>query len=132
MPQMVLQRNHVLYSTLGHSIAFEKGKPVGVPTSLVKQALSLGATLLEEEQKEDFLPQEAVRKSLDPQGDERETLVFDALRQLEERNDPLDFTAAGKPKFKVLTSKVGFRVDAEETADLWQKYKEMKASLAQG
>lgn len=132
MPQMVLNRNHVLNSTLGHCIAFKKGEPVGVPPALVKQALALGAELMQAEEKEDFLPEETVRTKLIPQGDERETLVFDVFRRLEERNDPLEFTAGGKPKFKVVSTEAGFRVDAQETADLWQKYAEYKAATNQG
>jgi hypothetical protein len=132
MPQMVLGRNHVLSSVFGHSIAFEKDKPVGVPTVLVKQALSIGATLVEAEEKEEFLPEEPVRTKLVPQGDERETLVFDVFRRMEERNDPLEYTAGGKPKFKVVSTEAGFRVDAQEVADLWQKYAEYKQATKQG
>lgn len=132
MPQMVLSRNYVLTSTFNHTIKFEKGKPVGVPPMLVKKALEIGAVMVNNDDIELVLPEEAKPVKGVPIGDERETAVFEAFRQLAEKNDPDDFTAGGKPKFKAVTHITGFRVDAGEVADLWQKYREMLEALRQG
>lgn len=132
MPQMVLKRNYVLRSTTGHSISFEKDVPVGVPPPLVPKAMEIGAELVEGTKKEEYLPDEKSPTKGAPQGDERETSVFEVFRQLSEQNDSANFTAAGKPKFKVVSQMVGFRVDAVEVSDLWNKYQEMLHILKQG
>ena len=40
---LVLNRNYVLTTTKGHSVAFEKGKPTHVPPAVYQDALALGA-----------------------------------------------------------------------------------------
>lgn len=130
MPQMILQRNYLLSSTTGHSIAFEKGVAVGVPPPMVSKALEIGAEFVAETQKEEYLPDEKSPTKGAPQGDARESAIFEAFRQLSERNDSADFTAGAKPKFKAVMQITGFRVDAPEVADMWGKFNEMKYALS--
>ena len=40
---LVLNRNYVLTTTKGHSVAFEKGKPTHVPPAIYQEALAIGA-----------------------------------------------------------------------------------------
>jgi hypothetical protein len=133
MPQMVLQRDFVLNTLLGHSIAFEKGVPVGVPPKVVPLALQIGAELVEAEEKEEFLP-ETKATAAAPNSDDREAALITAFRKFEDvaQTDPVKgadlFNASGKPKFKPLSAEVGFKVDAIEIAGLWAQYQEMKAA----
>ena len=129
MPQMVLNRNYYLTSTTGHSIAFEKGIPVGVPPPLVPKALEIGAELVDTP-KDAFVPEEPKRNMAIPSGDDRETAIFEAFRQIVERNDATDFTAGQKPRFKVVSQIAGFSVNAVESADMWARYNEMQKALA--
>ena len=41
--KFTLNRNYVLASTMGHTIAFEKGKATHVPPHLYKEARAIGA-----------------------------------------------------------------------------------------
>ena len=52
MPKMKLSRDFVLTTTLGHSIQFVKGQDTHVPQSVVAQALSIGAELITNSDKE--------------------------------------------------------------------------------
>jgi hypothetical protein len=129
MPQMVMKRNYVLRTTLGHTIAFKKGEEVSVPKVAVQKALEIGAEFVTAGDSTVSLPEEEPLKVVSPQGDARETAIFNAFHQLIAQNDSEDFTSGGKPKFKAVSAVAGFKVDAKEVGEQWDKYHEMLAAL---
>ena len=74
---LVLNRNYVLTTTKGHSVAFEKGKPTHVPPAIYQEALAIGAIPPDGEE-----PQvEDVVKTYNAPGDpaERAPLILAAI-----------------------------------------------------
>jgi hypothetical protein len=127
---MVLNRNHTLSTTQGHTIRFRKGEPVGVPKDVEKAAMAIGAEHVVVTDKEAALPQAEAPAAPIPEGDARETAVFNAIAVMEERNERSDFNAAGAPNVGPLSALTGFKVDKEERAKLWSAYREFKAAAA--
>lgn len=116
--KFVLNRSYVLASTLGHSIAFEKGVPQFVPPALYAEAVSIGAIPEEEiEQPE----RAAVNEPHEPHL--REAALFAVFEALVLANKSGDFTAGGTPRDKAMERALGWSVDAKETAEAWKKFK---------
>lgn len=130
MPKMVLQRNFRLSTNLGHSVGFVKGVPVNVPKEIVDEAMKIGAEFVTEADKESALPKEAEATFI-PEGDARETAIFNAFVMLEERNERGDFSASGAPNVGPIASITKFKVDAKERDKLWAEYQVRKAEAAQ-
>ena len=122
--KMILNRNHTMTSTYGHSVRFVKDQPVHVPPALYHEALAIGAlfadgeTLEVEVKNEDGAP-------TDPQA--RSEAIYKAVVALVERNDVDDFTAAGSPKVDAVTRAAGFKVVSKEIATAWQTHHDRKA-----
>lgn len=116
--KFVLNRSYVLASTLGHSIAFEKGVPQFVPPALYPEAISIGA-----------IPEEEIEQPeragvVEPQEPHlREAALFEAFEALVLANKSGDFTAGGTPRDKAMEHALGWSVDAKETAAAWKKFK---------
>lgn len=125
MTMLVLNRNYVLSTTMGHSIAFEKGKPTFVPAAAYAAAIAVGAQPADGSDP-DVLPEEVVRKyPTDPivrNGD-----ILTAIEQLVQTNERKDFTAAGMPAVKAVEKLVGYDVHAREVAAMWQQFHDKKA-----
>lgn len=126
LSKLVLNRDFVLTTTKGHSIAFKKGEPTYVAAHLYQDALAIGA------QPEDGSDLDVLGK--DEQGSkapsdqaERNTLIFAAIEEIVADNQRKDFTAAGTPTVKSVERVVGFDVDAREIADMWKEYHEKRA-----
>ena len=114
----VLNRKHVLASTLGHAIAFEKGVPQYVPPALYSEAVSIGAV------PEHELEQPTHTGVVEPQEPHlREAALFAAFETLVLANKSGDFTAGGAPRDKAMERVLGWPVDAKETGEIWKKFK---------
>lgn len=126
LPKLVLNRDYVLSTTKGHSIAFRKGEPVHVPASCYQDAIAIGAQP-EDGSDPNVLGEETSNKApIDPA--ERSPLVLAAIEQLVAKNERKDFTAAGSPSVKAVERELGFDVDAREVSAVWQEYHEKKAA----
>lgn len=129
MPEMIMNRNFTLDTNLGHRIRFVKGEKIGVPKDCEKLALSFGAEHVVSEDREAALPVEP-KEVVIPEGDDRETTIFNAFAVMEERNEREDFNAAGAPNIAPLSAIVGFKVDKGERVKLWNDYQARKAEAA--
>ena len=123
---LVLNRNYVLTTTKGHSVAFEKGKPTHVPPAIYQEALAIGAIPPDGEE-----PQvEDVVKTDNAPGDpaERAPLILAAIEKLVAENARDNFTAAGSPTVGAVSEAVGFKVQSKEIATVWQQYHDKVAA----
>jgi hypothetical protein len=126
LPKLVLNRDYVLTTTKGHSIAFKKGEPTHVPASCYQDAIAIGAQP-EDGSDPNVLEDQKVNKApSDPA--KRNPLILAAIEKIVAGNERKDFTAAGSPTVKAVEREVGFDVDAREVAAMWQEYHEKKAA----
>lgn len=125
-PKLVLNRNYVLATTKGHSIAFEKGVPTHVPPSVYAEAIAIGAT--PDDGSDPNVLLEDTKKSYPTDPLERKPLITAALEKIVADNERTDFTAAGSPTVAAITREVGFNVSAAEIATAWQAYHDAKAA----
>lgn len=125
LPKLVLNRNYVLSTMVGHSIAFEKGVPIDVPPTCYAAAIGIGAVTADGAEPNVLQDKEVDRTPIDPQ--ERSTLILVAVEELVARNDRNDFTAAGKPAVDAVNRELGFRATGKEIDTAWQRYHADKA-----
>ena len=119
---MVLNRDFILRSITGHSIAFKKGVPIHVPYVLIEKAQSIGALVADGEQ---FMPEDNKPKA-EPMGRERDNLIRQAVEDILERANPDHFTAGGVPTLAAVSKVVGFRPDRAEINRAHQKLRKAK------
>lgn len=119
MPMFVLNRDYVLRTTKGHSIAFKKGQPVYVPSIIERDAVMIGAECVDGDVK--MLDDEAVVIEMSPE--ERREKLLSAFRALETRNAREDFTGTGQPAVKAVEKLSGVDTDRTEISALWDEYK---------
>ena len=123
MPHMlVLNRNLVLRSTLGHSIGFKKGQPTHVPDALYNDAIALGA-VHEDGSAPDLGDGGEVTTPPNTPVDAtaRAAALTDALELIAQANQRDDFTAAGVPAVDAVSRLLGWKVSAREIAEEWTK-----------
>jgi hypothetical protein len=129
MPSMVMSRNYVLRSTLGHAIEFVKDTPINVPPALVQEAMRFGADMVSA--KDRAAAVEAMEDAPLPLAPEtlveRSAKIRAAFTDLVSRNERGDFNAAGLPNLKPLSLLAGFNVDANERNSNWQAMLDEKA-----
>lgn len=119
--KMVLNRNYVLRTTLGHSVAFKKGEPINVPAIIAKSAAEIGAERVDG--KDVFeAPVEAPVQPVDPS--QRGEDIRKAVETIVDRNAIKDFTAGGTPKVAAVSAQVGYKVDQVEVAKAWAAHNE--------
>lgn len=123
--QMVLNRNFTLDSTLGHSIRFEKDKPVNVPRILYGQALGIGATFIDGEP---AVVEQAAGPVEITDPIDRAAALLKIVTGIFERNNGIEFTAGGKPKSAVVSQEFGFEVTTSEVNKIVQAYYDAKAA----
>ncbi len=125
MPNMVLNRNHMMSTTTGHMIGFKKGVPVHVPPSLVKEAIGIGAEAVDEkgaqEIKDKFEADAPKGRPEVPVGEVREAKIREVLEDIMARNETSDFTAAGRPKLDSINAELDFKVSKDEVTPLWDE-----------
>ena len=123
---LVLNRNYVLTTTKGHSVAFEKGVPTHVPPAIYQEALTIGAIPPDGE---DPHVEDVVKTDNAPSDPaERAPLILDAIEKLVAENARENFTAAGSPTVDAVTKAVGFKEQAKEIATVWQQYHDKQAA----
>lgn len=117
---LVLNRNYILDTTKGHSVAFKKDVPTHVPPAIYREALAIGAIppdgeepMVKEEVKTDNAPSDPA---------ERAPLILEAIEKLVAENARDNFTAAGSPTVDAVSKLVGFKVQGKEVAPVWQTY----------
>jgi hypothetical protein len=119
--KFTLNRNHVLQSVLGHSIAFKKGEPTHVPSDLWDAALGIGA------QPEDEMPEAMAEDTKEPLDlKQRKAAIFAGFDAMVAANKRESFMGTGAPHIKAIAAQIGFVVDANERDTLWQEYKTME------
>jgi hypothetical protein len=126
LPKLVLNRNYVLATTKGHTIAFEKGEPTHVPASCYQDAIAIGAQPADGSDPDVLKDEKTDKAPADPA--ERNPLILAAIEKIVAGNERKDFTAAGSPTVKAVERELGFDVDAREIAGVWQEYHEKKAA----
>ena len=123
---LVLNRNYVLTTTKGHSVAFEKGVPTHVPPAIYQEALTIGAIPPDGE---DPHVEDVVKTDNAPSDPaERAPLILDAIEKLVAENARENFTAAGSPTVDAVAKAVGFKVQSKEIATVWQQYHDKQAA----
>lgn len=126
LPKLVLNRNYVLATTKGHTIAFKKGEPTYVPASVYQDAIAIGAQPEDGSDPNVLKDEKPGTAPADPA--ERNPLILAVIEKLVAGNERKDFTAAGSPTVKAVERELGFDVDAREIATVWQEYHEKKAA----
>ena len=124
---MVLGRKHVLATTKGHMIRFEKDEPTFVPPICVPDAVAIGASPVEGQKMPDLIQDEAVVNVGPVDPTEREKEMQSAIDKLVRANARKDFTAAGLPSTDAMTRVLGYDVSAAERNTAWQLYSNLKA-----
>ncbi len=124
----VTNRDFVLRSVLGHSIAFKKNVPQDVPRSLHAEALERGALPCDEkgnllpdsEQVEVKIDANDIKPSLAPEDGEKQTDdIKTAIRLIVERNKPSDF-AGPTPSAAAVSGVVGYPVSQKDVRKVWE------------
>ena len=123
---LVLNRNFVLTTTKGHSVAFEKGKPTHVPPAVYQDALAIGA--IPPDGEDPHFEEAAKTDSAPSDPAERAPLILAAIEKLVAENARDSFTAAGSPAVGAVSEAVGFKVQAKEVATVWQQYHDKVAA----
>jgi hypothetical protein len=121
--KFTMHRDRVVTSTMGHAIEFKKGEPTHVPPSMHKEVLAAGG--VPENELEDDTPK-GVKEPLDPA--ERATAIQAVIEELVELGRREDFTAAGSPHAKVISTKLGWTVDNKERDLVWASMKREEGS----
>jgi len=123
---------------MGHTVEFKKGVPNGdVPRALYEEIMEKGILPCDEKGKvididskeaADIMP-EPVKIILRPKDAfEASDKILEVMKAIIENNDPNNFTGAGMPSAKVISSKLGWVVDTKEVRALWTKHiAELKA-----
>ncbi len=124
---LVLNRNHVLSTKMGHTVAFEKGKNTFVPPAAYAEAIAIGA-MPADGSDPNVLEETATGSKAPADPAQRGPLILTAIEQLVATNERKDFTAAGTPSVKAIERVLGFDVDGREVAAAWQEHNEKKAA----
>jgi hypothetical protein len=114
---MKLNRNKTVRSTLGHMLTFQKDIPMEIPQIMVRSCAEIGAERVDGK---DAIVEAPVKEAQPVDPGHRLEDVGKAIEEIVERNNSLDFTAAGLPKIKVVSTAVGYRVDKTEVMTAWK------------
>lgn len=125
-PLLVLNRNYVLVTRMGHVVAFEKGVPTHVPYAVYQEAIGIGA--LPADGSDPNVLNDDKRNTTPSDPSERNPLIMKAIKTIVEKNERKDFTAAGSPSVKAVERELGFDVDGREVSAVWQAFHDEKAA----
>jgi hypothetical protein len=128
--KFISSRDIVVRSKLiGAAILFKKGVPTLCPAGMYDEVLEKGVLPVEE----DGTPinpatteviQEDKKKVMAPDDPAARTRkIADVLRDIVQRNNPHDFTAAGTPNATAVTAGLGWKVDQKEVRTVWEKHR---------
>lgn len=115
--KFVMLRDRVVASVTGHAVEFKKGEPTHVPAAMYKEVLAAGGV------PEDELPDDDAKKTVEPtDAEERAGLLAEAIKIIVERARREDFGATGAPNVKVLSTELGWTVNAQERDIAWAQF----------
>ena len=124
---MVHIRKFTLQTLTGHSVGFKgPNEPVDVPYEAVQEAMKAGAAPATEVDLPDNSNTQVSledRRAQEPTGEERKTVITQAMRDLVGLNNPEDFDANGNPRAGALNDRLTFKVSAAERKTLWMELK---------
>jgi hypothetical protein len=126
----ISNRNIVVRSKTGYSIAFEKGKLTPVPRLMHEEVMEKG-----------IIPVDDKGVPLDPENHvvvitppkvvlrpedkfEADDKILEVIKEIVKRNNPTDFTGGGAPQAAVVTQALGWKVDQKEVRVVWDKNKQ--------
>lgn len=125
MPLMVMPRKWTVRSHFGHTLVFERDKPVSVPDepAVIEMCVQYGATFAD---KEDRAAMFARKKEVDDQPKtqtERRERIVELMRKLRDNPKPFreHFTGAGRPHTRYVSDQLGFSVGAPEVDAAWNE-----------
>lgn len=119
--KMVMARDYILRTTLGHSVRFKKDEPVNVPLIIEETAAQYGAIRVDGQ--ESFKEEEAKpAQPVDPA--KRMKDVRAAIEKIVDINKSADFTAGGTPKVTAVSRVAGYKIDQVEVARAWAQRNE--------
>lgn len=124
--KLVLNRNYVLATTMGHVIAFQKDVPTAVPPAAFAAAIAIGALPADGSSPDLLVDAPVSDEPMDPAI--RNPLILEAITKIIARNSREDFAASGAPKYEAVSKEVGFSVSRKEVAAQLQEYHDRKAS----
>lgn len=120
---MKLHRNKVLVSLQGYAVEFVADQPVAVPKEVVREALEIGAVIVNADQAdviERVVPDLPAQKVVsDPV--ERENMIREAIAVITSTNSREDFTGTGTPHAKAVTKLLAFTVQQKDVNEVWRK-----------
>lgn len=118
--KFVMHRDKTIASTMGLSLAFEKGVPMAVPPYMIQEVIAAGGVPESELTDEEVV---ALTSNEPTDKDERQAALFAAFEDMVLRNVREEFTAGGAPHTSVLTQKLGWSVQAKERDLAFAKFK---------
>lgn len=121
MPEYVLNRDYVLRTTKGYTVAFKKGEPVYVPPLIEKDAVAIGAERADNGKTDVLAPETGEKVPMT--FEELREAMFAAFDLLVEKNDSDDFTAQGVPKVAVVEKMIETNIDRKELVEAWTEYR---------
>jgi hypothetical protein len=118
--KFVMHRNRTIVSTSGHAIEFKKGELTHVPPNMYEEVMAAGAVPEEELDMDPATNPEALEPT-DPSV--RQQAISEAFETITLRGKREDFTAAGSPHAKVLSTILGWTVQNKERDAAWTAFK---------
>jgi len=118
--KFVMNRDKVIASTMGLSLAFEKNIPMDVPTYMIREVMAAGG-VAQEDMTDDEVLATTSTEPVDPAA--REAALFAVFEKLTLRNQREDFTAGGAPHNAVLTKELGWPIHAKERDVAFAKFR---------
>lgn len=117
--KFTLNRDYCLVTTDGRAYGFKKGEPVEIPRRHADLAMAIGA-VPQEDDVEAATAAVADAKAVAEDAFLRKEAIKTMTKEIVARNEPTDFTAAGRPNLKKMGHKLGFDVGATEFEPIWE------------
>lgn len=120
MPTYKLNRDYVLRSKFGRSVAFKAGEATYIPSFLEAECVAIGGENCEKDS-----VKATVKKKEDDTWtyEKRQEYLFKLFDDLVKKNDAKDFAATGAPSLAVVKKQVEFNLERTELEDYWKAYK---------
>lgn len=119
MAQYKLNRNYILHTKTGNTIAFKRNEPVFVPNHCAREVLAIGAELVDGDEV-DVLEDEVEVQTMSPE--ERSEKLKEAFKIMTSRAERNDFTGTGMPNLWAVQKLVGFEIDSKERNAVWEEF----------